>query len=69
MAIESGIPILTKEISQRVAYAESLTMGKTIFEWAQRSPAACKIEKLTKEILSYEEEIISECSETKIAYR
>ena len=69
MAVESGIPILTNEISQRVAYAESLTMGKTIFEWAQGSPAACKIEKLTKEILSYEQAIISGCSEPPIAYR
>ena len=44
-------------------------MGKTIFEWAQGSPAACKIEKLTKEILSYEQAIISGCSEPPIAYR
>ena len=27
MVTEIGIPILTKEIAQRVAYAESLTMG------------------------------------------
>ena len=58
MVTEIGIPILTKEIAQRVAYAESLTMGKTIFKWAAGSPAACEIEKLTKEILSYEREII-----------
>ena len=38
MAVESGIPILTNEISQRVAYAESLTMGKTIFERAAGKP-------------------------------
>ncbi len=55
MATEIGIPILTKEIAQRVAYAESLTMGKTIFKWAA---AACEIAKLTREILSYEQEII-----------
>ena len=69
MAAAMGIPILANEIAQRVAYAESLTMGKMIFEWAPKSPAACEIEKLTKEILSYEQEIISERSETKIAYR
>ena len=37
MAAAIGIPILTTEIAQRVAYAESLTMGKTIFEWAPGS--------------------------------
>ena len=58
MVTEIGIPILTKAIAQRVAYAESLTMGKTILKWAAGSPAACEIEKLTKEILSYEQEII-----------
>ena len=58
MVTEIGIPILTKEIAQRVAYAESLTIGKTILKWAAGSPAACEIEKLTKEILSYEQEII-----------
>ena len=30
MVTEIGIPILTKEIAQRVAYDESLTMGRTI---------------------------------------
>ena len=69
MAAAMGIPILANEIAQRVAYAESLTMGKMIFEWAPESPAASEIEKLTKEILSYEQEIISERSETKNAYR
>ena len=44
-------------------------MGKMIFEWAPKSPAVYEIEKLTKEILSYEQEIISGRSETKIAYR
>ena len=64
MAAVIGIPILTTEIAQRVAYAESATMGKTIFEWAPGSPAVVEIEKLTKEILSYEQEIVSERSQT-----
>ena len=34
MTAAMGIPILANEIAQRVAYAESLTMGKMIFEWA-----------------------------------
>ena len=37
MAAAMGIPILANEIAQRVAYAESLTMGKMIFEWAPES--------------------------------
>ena len=69
MAGAQGIPILAAEIAQRVAYAESLTMGKTIFEWAPQSRAVSESEILTKEILSYEQEIISGRSDTQIAYR
>ena len=59
LAAEQNIPILTAEINQRVAYAESLTMGRTIFEWAPGSLAAQEIEKLTEEILaSHEQENI-----------
>ena len=68
MAEAIGVPILTTEIAQRVAYAESMTMGRTIFEWAPGSPAAVEIERLTKEILSYEQEIVSEHSQTKTPY-
>ena len=68
MASVIGIPILTTEIAQRVAYAESLTMGRTIFEWAPGSPAAVEIERLTKEILSYEQEIVSEHAQTTTPY-
>ena len=60
MAAGLSIPILTSEISQRVAYAESLTMGQTIFEWAPESPAAEEITNLTQEILNHEQEIVSE---------
>lgn len=52
MAAEAGIPILDAEIEQRVAFAESMTMGKTIFEWSPGSPATKEIERLTYEILS-----------------
>ena len=59
LAAEHDIPILAAEINQRVAYAESLTMGRTIFEWAPGSLAAHEIEKLTEEILaSHEQENI-----------
>lgn len=53
MAGEAGIPILDSEVEQRVAYAESLTMGKTIFEWSPDGPAAKEIADLTKEIIAH----------------
>jgi len=56
MAAEAGIPILDAEIEQRVAFAESMTMGKTIFEWSPGSPATKEIERLTYEILSHVQE-------------
>ena len=56
MAVEAGIPGLKTDIEQRVSYAESLTMGKTIFEWAPTSPASNDIRQLTKEIISYVQE-------------
>lgn len=58
MAAEIGMPILANDIEQRVAFAESLTMGKSIFEWAEGSAAAKEIEQLTKEIERYVEEDI-----------
>ena len=51
MAADAGIPIFETEIEQRIAYAEALTMGKTIFEWAGRSPAVKEIQNLTHELL------------------
>ncbi|WP_366658528.1 ParA family partition ATPase [Fodinicurvata sp. EGI_FJ10296] len=56
MASEADVPILAAEIEQRVAFAESMTMGKTIFEWSPRSLAAREIEQLTKEIRAHVEE-------------
>jgi len=53
MAGEAGIPILASEIEQRVAYAESLTMGKTIFEWSPTGMAAKEITNLTNEIIAH----------------
>ena len=51
MAEDAGISIFETEIEQRIAYAEALTMGKTIFEWADRSPAARDIQILSRELL------------------
>ena len=67
MASEAGLPILKCEIEQRVAFAESLTMGQTIFEWAGGTTAAQEIEQLTKEIERYVEEDIFSGSETEAA--
>ena len=53
MAARIGIPILKAEMEQRVAFAESLTMGQTIFEWAAESAAAQEIQNLTQEIQTY----------------
>lgn len=39
------------KIEQRIAYAEALTMGKTIFEWSGRGAAVTDIQALTHELL------------------
>jgi chromosome partitioning protein len=68
MAAEAGLPILESEIEQRVAFAEGITMGQTIFEWAGDSNAAREIERLTKEIERYVEEDVFSGSEAKAAH-
>jgi chromosome partitioning protein len=51
MAADTGLPLLRTEIEQRVAFAEAMTMGKTIFEWAGSSRGAFEIRDLTDELL------------------
>jgi chromosome partitioning protein len=51
MAADAGIPIFDTEIEQRIAYAEALTMGKTVFEWGGNSAAVREIQALTHELL------------------
>jgi chromosome partitioning protein len=51
MAADAGIPTFETEIEQRVAYAEAVTMGKTIFEWSMRGSAVSDIQALTHELL------------------
>lgn len=55
-AADQGIQILETEICSRIAFAEALTTGHTIFEWAQGSAAAKDIERLVKELLTYDEQ-------------
>lgn len=60
MAADAGVPILDTEIEQRVPFAESMTMGQTILEWASRSAAAREVKSLTNEIRAiYEQDIQS----------
>lgn len=68
MAAEAGLPILESEIEQRVAFAEGMTMGQTIFEWAGDSNAAREIEHLTKEIERDVEEDVFSGSEAEAAH-
>ena len=57
MATEHGIPLLDTAITQRVAFAEALTVGKTINEWAPNSGAAAEIESCMNElVMIYEQE-------------
>ncbi len=51
MAADAGIPVFDTEIEQRIAYAEALTMGKTIFEWSGSGPTVIDIQNLTHELL------------------
>ena len=51
MAADAGIPMFQTEIEQRVAYAEALTLGKTVFEWGGNNAAIREIEALTHELL------------------
>ena len=53
MVNDTGIHIFDSDIQNRVAYAECLTMGKTIFEWNTDKAAIREIKHLTKEIISY----------------
>ena len=46
-----GIPILETEITQRIALAEAIIAGQTIFEHQPSSPACAEFEALTAEVL------------------
>jgi chromosome partitioning protein len=51
MASDAGIPMFETEIEQRIAYAEALTLGKTVFEWGSNNAAVREIQGLTHELL------------------
>ena len=52
----TGIKVFDTDIENRVAYAESITMGQNIFEWGTDKKAINEIITLTKELVSYGEE-------------
>ena len=54
-----GIPLLKSTVANRVPYAEALTMGKTIFEWAGHSKAAHEFSTVMEEIGAFYESKIS----------
>lgn len=64
MVAGSGIHVFQADIETRVAYAESGTMGQTIFEWGSDKKAQSEITNLTKEILTYGEKAILGSTET-----
>ncbi|MGX9357511.1 ParA family partition ATPase [Roseobacteraceae bacterium S113] len=60
MAAGHGIPLLDTAIAQRVAYAEALTMGDSIFEWAAGSDAVQEFDGFMNELVgNYGEELQS----------
>jgi chromosome partitioning protein len=68
MAADGGIPIFATEIEQRIAYAEAMTMGKTIFEWGSATAAVRDIQSLTHELLDvFNEQNIRTSPEAKAA--
>lgn len=67
MTAELGIPILSTDIESRVAYAESLTMGRTIHEWSPNSAASNEIKTLTQEIKNHVEEEFFNSAKAKAA--
>ncbi len=60
---DHGIPLLRAAVANRVAIAEALTMGKTIFEWAPESPASQEFATVMQEIGAfYDQENSDEAS-------
>ncbi len=65
MVAGSGIHVFQTDVENRVAYAESGTMGQTIFEWGSDKKAQAEIINLTEEVLSYGKKEILSSTETR----
>ena len=60
---DHGIPLLKAFVANRVPFAEALTMGRTIFEWAPSSVAANEFSTVMQEIGEfYEQEGLGEAT-------
>ncbi len=64
MVENTGIKVFDADIENRVAYAESLTMGQNIFEWGTDKKAIKEIINLTKELVIYGKEELQNSPET-----
>jgi len=53
---DHGLSLLNASVANRVPFAEALTMGKTIFEWAPNSVAAREFTTVMQEIKKFHEE-------------
>jgi hypothetical protein len=51
--------------SINVAFAESMTMGQNIFEWNADKKAMAEIKTLTRELVNYGKEELSERTENQ----
>ncbi|PCH79762.1 MAG: cobyrinic acid a,c-diamide synthase [Hyphomicrobiales bacterium] len=65
MVENTGMRVFDADIENRVAFAESMTMGQTIFEWGADKKAMAEIETLTEELVNYGKEELSERTETE----
>jgi len=59
MVENTGIRVFNADIENRVAFAESITMGQTIYEWNVDKKATEEIETLTAELINYGKEELS----------
>ena len=57
MIADKGMHVFENDIKSRVAYAEHTTIGQTLFEYGQDKEAEKEIINLTKEIISYGQEL------------
>ena len=53
---DHGVALLEATIANRVPFAEALTMGKTIYEWAPRSTAAAEFSRVMQAIEAFYEQ-------------
>lgn len=51
-----GLPLLEAAVANRVAFAEALTLGKTVYEWAPGSAAAREFDAVMEEIGAFHEQ-------------